>query len=326
MKYDVSGIGNPLLDLTLKVEEDFLVNTGFKKGSMSLISKDESEEIINKVGRSCDIKKSAGGSVANVLAGVSSLGGKTVFIGKIGKDEYGEKYLGETKKAGTDSGLVIDNSEKTGHAITFITPDGERTFAVHLGAALQFLKKDVNVESITNSQVLHIEGFKLEDCKSTDTLQYAAKIARDAGVKISVDLSDGELIKRNFDYLKKFIHDHVDIVFANETEASVFTGKNEEDALHEISKLCDLSVVKLGERGSLIKKENKVYKIKPNATKVENTNGAGDMYAAGILYGITNNIPLDKAGRVASHLASLVVATEGARLNRDLRSMIVDNK
>lgn len=323
MKYDVSGIGNPLLDLTLKVEEDFLFDTDFKKGSMCLIDGIEAERIINKI-KSYEIKKSPGGSVANVLAGVSSLGGTTVFNGKIGKDEYGEKYLSETRIAGTESELVIDDSEKTGHAITFITPDGERTFAVHLGAALRFTKKDVHASSIANSKVLHIEGFKIEDCKSNDTLQYAIKIANDANTKISVDLSDGELVKRNLDYLKKFVHDHVDIVFANETEAYAFTGKKEKEALHEISKLCDLSVVKLGEKGSLIKSNNKVYEIKPNIVKVENTNGAGDMYAAGILYGLTRNMPLDKAGSMASYLSSLVVAVEGARLSNDLKSKMLD--
>ena len=169
-----------------------------------------------------------------------------------------------------------------------------------------------------------MEGFKIEDCRSSDTLQHAVKVARDSKTKISVDLSDSELIKRNLDYLKKFIYDHVDIVFANETEASIFTGKEDREALQEISKLCDLAVVKLGERGSLIKKDNIVYEIKPNKVKVENTNGAGDMYAAGILYGLTNGIGLERAGSMASHLASLVVAEEGARLNKDLKNISLD--
>lgn len=325
MQYNVSGIGNPLLDLTLKIEEDFLIDTGFKKGGMHLIDEMEAEKIMKKI-KAHDIRISPGGSVANVLAGVSGLGGSTVLLGKVGQDDYGAKYLTETKNAGTESMLIHDKDRRTGHAITFITPDGERTFAVHLGAALHFGKKDVHTKSIKNSQILHMEGFKIEDCRENDTLQYAIKVAKESQTKISVDLSDGELVKRNFDYLKKFIHDHVDIVFANEIEAEAFTGKKEKDALHEISKLCETAVVKLGEKGSLIQSNGHLHEIEPNKIIVENTNGAGDMYAAGILYGLTNGMPMDRAGKMASHLASLVVASEEARLNKDLRKLSLDDK
>jgi len=324
MKYDVSGIGNPLLDLTLKIEEDFLLSLGFKKGSMMLLDEDAAKKIVYKI-RFRDIKTSPGGSVANVLAGVSLLGGKTMLFGKIGEDDYGERYLNDTKKVGTETGLVGDKEERTGFAITFITPDKERTFAVYLGAALHFKKEDVNANVISDSQVLHLEGFKVEDCKTGDTLQYAIKVAKKNKTKVSLDLSDGELVKRNLSYLKDFVRTNVDIVFANETEAEAFTGKKDKEALYEISKMCELAVVKLGEKGSLIKKDDFLYDIKPRKTKVKNTNGAGDMYAAGILYGITNDVPLQKAGEMASRLASLVVATDVARLEGDLKSLYLDD-
>lgn len=320
MKYNVSGIGNPLLDLTLRVEENILFDMGLKKGSMHLIDEEGAGKLMNGI-KAREIKISPGGSVANVLAGVSSLGGKTVLMGRLGRDEYGDRYLAETGQAGTEARLIIDKNRRTGHAVTFITPDGERTFAVHLGAALHFGKKDVHAESIAASQVLHIEGFKLEDCRNNDTLHYAVKIAKESQAKVSIDLSDGELVKRNLDYLLKFIHDHVDIVFANEIEAGAFTGEKELEALHALSKICETAVVKLGEKGSIIKKDGKITELKANKVLVENTNGAGDMYAAGILHGLTIGLPIEKAGQRASHLASLVVATEEARLNADLKNL-----
>lgn len=321
MKYNVSGIGNPLLDLTLNIEEDFLVNIGLKKGGMHLIDEKEAAKILKKI-KNRAVNITPGGSTANVLAGISSLGGKTVLLGKLGQDDYGSKYLKATEKAGTKAKLVQDENKQTGHAVTFITPDGERTFAVHLGAAVHFNEDDIDTKSITESQVLHIEGFKVEDSKSNNVIIKAIKIAKESQVKVSLDLSDSELVKRNYDYLKKFIHDHVDIVFANETEAKSFTNKEELDALHELSKICDLAVVKLGEKGSLIKQNGQVYNVLANKIKLKNTNGAGDMYAAGILYGLTHDMPIERAGKMASYLASLVVSKEGARLNKDMSNEV----
>ena len=132
---------------------------------------------------------------------------------------------------------------------------------------------------------------------------------------ISLDLSESNLIKRNLDFFKKFVKDYVDIVFVNETEAEAFTGKKEEEALNEISHFCKIAIVKLGERGSLIKSSNRIYQIPSFKTNVINTNGAGDMYASGILYGLANNLDLKASGTIASFAASLVVASSGARLD-----------
>jgi sugar/nucleoside kinase (ribokinase family) len=323
MKYHVVGIGNPLLDLTLQIDNELLKELGLKKGSMHLVELAEAENILKKINQH-EIKKTPGGSVANVLAGVSSMGGKTVLLGKIGLDEHGQTYHDETSRAGVEPRLTRHDSEKTGHAIAFITPDGERTFVVHLGAALHFELEDIHDDSIKNSHFLHLEGFKLEDCRLKNTINHAVKVAKDNKTKISVDLSDSELVKRNLDYLKHFVKENVDIVFANEDEAKAFTGVNETEALDEIYKMCDIAIVKLGERGSLIKASNCIHKIPPYKTIVKNLNGAGDMYAAGILYGLANNMPLEKSGNIASYIASLVVATEGARADINLKH-VFDN-
>jgi len=323
MKYDVSGIGSPLLDLSLEVDDEILNNLDLKKGSMKLIELDEARQILDLINQNgFDIRKTPGGQVANVLAGISSLGGESVFLGKIGDDEYGKIYYEATKKNGTHCRLNKDKNFGTGYAITFISPDGERTFATYLGASLHFNIDDLDKKVIESSKILHIEGFILEDKKLRETIKYSVEMAQRDNIKVSLDLSDSELIKRNFDYLNYFVDKHVDIVFANEDEARAFTGKNEMEALHEIYKKCSLAVVKLGERGSLIKDERAVYQIPARKTNFINSNGAGDMYAAGILYGLANNISLEKSANLASYIASLVVARDGARVEEDLSHLV----
>ena len=327
MKYDVSGIGSPLLDLSLEVEDDILANLDLKKGSMRLVELDEARRILNLIDQEgFDLRKTPGGQVANVLAGISSLGGKSVFLGKVGDDKYGRIYHEATKKIGTHCRLSKHKDLNTGYAIIFISPDGERTFATYLGASLHFNIDDLDKKVIESSKILHIESFTLENKKLRETIKYSVEIAQHNNTKISLDLSDSELIKRNFNYLKYFVDKYIDIVFANEDEARAFTGKNELDALHEIYKKCSLAVIKLGEKGSLIKDKENVYRIPAKKTNFINSNGAGDMYAAGILYGLANNISLEKTGNLASYIASLVVARDGARVNEDLSHLVKGDK
>jgi sugar/nucleoside kinase (ribokinase family) len=315
-KYDVAGIGSPLLDFTFEVDDNILTEMNLKKGQMHLIDENKSREILKKLEKS-KVETSPGGSAANTLAGIGILGGKAVFLGKIGNDEYGNIYEQKSSINGVKTKLGRDN-KMTGHAITFITPDSERTFATHLGAALYFRKQDVFEEEISNSKILHIEGYQLEDPELKETSLHAMKIAKANNVKVSLDLADPGLIQRNLEELKNIVKEFGDIIFVNETEAEAFTGKTEEDALNEISNFCEIAIVKLGEKGSLIKTNNNIYKIPINKVNVVNTNGAGDAYAAGILYSISYNIDMEKAGKIAAYISSLVVANKSARLDRKI--------
>lgn len=312
-KYDVSGISNIILDFIYEVEEEFLVELGIKKGTMQLIDSQTSKEILEKLKNKTPII-CLGGSVANTISGVSYLGGKTNLIGKIGLDLHGEKYLTQTKEEGTTPHLVKHQTEKTGHLLAFITPDKERTFAVHLGASLYLENQDLNEDYIKNSKILHLEAYQIEIPNTYEVILNAVKIAKENKTKISLDLSDSELIKRKYEEIKNFVQEYVDILFANETEAEVFTGKKEEEALHELSKLCKTVIVKLGAKGSLIKEDNIIYKIPSHKTNVVNTNGAGDMYVAGILYGISQGLDLAQSGKIASENAAKIVSRPGARM------------
>jgi len=320
-KYDVAGIGSPLLDFIFEVDDRILAEMGLKKGQMHLIDEEKSKEILQKLEK-YEVKTAPGGSAANTLAGVSVLGGSAVFLGKIGKDKHGNIYEQKTNDDGVNIKLSKHNDAVTGHAITFITPDSERTFATHLGAALYFRKEDVFEEEIKESKILHIEGYQLEDPELKAASIHAMKTAKENDVKISIDLADPGLIGRNLGALKQLVKDYADIIFVNEAEAEAFTDKKEEEALHEIYNMCEIAVVKLGSEGSLIKANDKVYRISINKVEVVNTNGAGDAYAAGILYSIANNIDMEKAGKIAAYISSKVVANTGARLDKNIKEEI----
>ena len=323
-KYHVVGIGNPLLDFIFNVEDSLLNELGLKKGEFSLINKEKSREILEKLKNKEKII-SPGGSAANMLSSISFLGGNTAQIGKIGKDDHGEIYESKTKEQGIFSILKKHDFEPTGHAITFITPDGERSFATYLGASLYLNKEDINEEIIKECEILHIEAYQLEDQNLRETSIHAINLAKKNNVKVSIDLSDVGLIKRNLELLKELIKTKIDIVFVNETEAKAFTGKEESEALDELAKICEIAIVKLGIKGSLIKSKYSAHAIDINKVETVNTNGAGDAYAAGILYGITNNLDLKDSGKIASYISSLVVANTSARLNKSLKDPLNSN-
>lgn len=311
---EVLGMGSPLLDIIMPVDEAFLSKMRLKKGMMNFISNDESLDIVGETEKIAK-KFMLGGSSANTISGVNALGTKAGFMGVLGNDNNGKLYHEETKKEGIISHLQYHDKHATGHAFTFITPDGERTFATHLGAAVAVERGHIRESEIGEAKIFHIEAYQLEDALLCRELFHAIAVAKAAGTKISLDLSDGELIKRNRALFDDVIREHVDIVFANEVEAKEFTGKDEEEALRLIAKICDVAVVKLGGRGSLIQSGDEVHRIEPCLVEIENTNGAGDMYAAGILHGIACDFDLKRAGEIASFASSLVVASPGARLD-----------
>jgi len=322
-EHDVIGIGSPLLDITFEVTESFLEENGLKKGVMHLITRDQSKELLKKL-ENHPVKISPGGSSANTLAGISYLGGKSIFLGKIGNDSHGKTYEQKTKEEGVVSMLSKHPDEITGHAITFITPDYERTFATHLGASLYFRKENIPEDKIKDSKILHLEGYQIGDVELRKAVYHAANIAKENKILVSLDLSDAGLVKANLKEFVDFIKEYVDIVFANESEAIALTGKKPEEALLEISKLCKIAIVKLGGNGSIIRTNNITYKIPPYLTKIMNTNGAGDMYSAAFLYGIVNDWDIDKAGKVASYSASLVVGRPEARYGPELKQKVDD--
>jgi len=311
-RYDVLGIGSALLDFIVPVDDADLDAFGLKKGEMQLVDESRSREILSRLaGREMQI--APGGSSANTLAGIAMLGGQSVFLGTVGTDEHGDRYIRDTEMIGVKAEISRHDS-MTGHAITFITPDSERTFATHLGAALHFGSANVSEELILKSKIIHLEGYLFEPPALREACMRALDIAKKNEVMVSIDLSDPALIERIRPVFNEVTRDYADIIFVNEDEAKAFTGREREDALHEIYSLCDFAVVKLGADGSLIETNDTVYRIPSIRTDVVNTNGAGDIYAAGVLYGIASGMRADRAGKIGSYISSRVVSQVGARL------------
>jgi sugar/nucleoside kinase (ribokinase family) len=315
-EYDVLGMGSALLDFIVKVDDAELEGFGLTKGGMQLIDEDRSREILARLdARSMEI--TPGGSSANTLAGISNLGGKGIFTGKVGYDSDGDRYILDTERAGVKALIGRDRS-MTGHAITFITPDSERTFATHLGAALRFNRNDISEEYIKKTKILHIEGYLFEPPGLREACMSALEIARRNNVLISVDLSDPGLIDRIYATFRQVVKEFVNIVFVNEEEARAFTSKIREEALNDLYALTDFAAVKLGAEGSIIKSEGSVYRIPAVRTDVVNTNGAGDLYAAGVLYGISRGLSPETSGRIGSYVSSRVVSQVGARIREKI--------
>jgi len=322
-KYDVVGIGSPLLDFIIEVSDKRLDETGLAKGTMQLIDTNESARLFEML-EDDEVSVSPGGSSANTVAGASVLGSRAAFIGKVGDDTHGRTYIEKTTESGVVSLLTPHDILATGHAITFITPDGERTFATHLGAALGFQKSDIADEDIASSMFLHLEGYQLAGADSLTALLYAIDVAKKSGTRISIDLSDAGVIRGNLELVKKLLTESIDIVFVNELEAEALTGLSAEESVDVIAGLCDIAVVKVGGGGSYIKTRGETHAIPVYAVDAVNTNGAGDMYAGGVLYGLARGMSPERAGHIGSFAASRVVAQKEARLSNEAQGEVRD--
>jgi len=310
--YDVTGIGSALLDFMVEVDDAFISSLGLKKGEMQLVDAERSREIFNLL-KNMKIHVAPGGSCANTIAGMAMMGGKGSFIGRVASDDYGKTYVDKTIEAGVTS-FISKGTGMTGHAITFITPDSERTFATHLGAAIELSAGEIDYSVIENSSILHLEGYLFEPENLRDVCYRSMKRAKESGTLISVDLADPALVGRIKDVFTDVAEKYADIIFVNEEEAAAFTGTREHEALKVLSGFSEIAIVKLGAKGSMIKSGNEIVKIEVVETNVINTNGAGDMYAAGFLYGLSSGRSIEVSGKIASYAASLVVASAGARV------------
>jgi len=307
----ILGIGNALVDvMTIMDNEDFLSRINIKKGSMQLVDSDLSSEIL-KLSEKFKKELSSGGSAANTIHGLANLGTATSFIGKTGDDTYGKFFADDLRNNGIDP-ILLKGISNTGRAIALISPDSERTFATYLGAAIELSHDDLADEMFSQFDYIYIEGYLVQNHELVEKiLEFADK----HHCKICLDLASYNVVEQNLDFLKKIMVDYVDIVFANEEEAKAFTGQDPEKALEELAGICGIAVVKIGKNGSLIKQSNNSYRIQPIQSNCIDTTGAGDAYAAGFIYGLANDLSLDKCGAIGSLLAGKVIEVIGAKMN-----------
>jgi len=306
----VLGIGNALVDILIRLEnEELLKELNLVKGSMQLVDKDFKNLVFSKT-KLLKKTQASGGSAANTIHGLASLGVDTAYIGKIGHDELGDFFMNDLKNDHITPLLKYSDTE-TGVASTLISPDSERTFGTYLGAAVEVSAEDLEDSLFAGSKFFHIEGYLVFNKALVES---ALKMAKSKNMTVSLDLASFNVVEANLDFLKDITKKYVDVVFANEEEAKSFTGKAPEEALKEIATMCNIAVVKIGKNGSLIKQGNESYSVGAISAKVIDTTGAGDLYAAGFIYGLTKGLSMAQCGHVGALLAGKVIEVVGAKI------------
>lgn len=309
----ILGMGNALVDILIRLENyELLKEFNLPKGSMQLVDQAfarKLEERANKAG----ITKASGGSAANTIHGLAELNIETGYIGKVGNDSLGKFFKEDMEKAGIEP-ILFYGKYDTGRAVTLITPDSERTFAVYLGAAMEQTPGDISSELFKGFKYFHVEGYLVQNHELIET---ALKLAKKHSIKVSLDLASYNVVEENIEFLKLLVPRYVDIIFANEDEAKAFTGKDPEQALTELSGITEIAVVKTGEKGSLIKKGEEFYKIGIIDADCVDTTGAGDLYAAGFLYGLIKGLSLNESGEIGALLSGKVIENIGAKINKN---------
>jgi len=309
----ILGIGNALVDVMTQITDDKLLEKfSLPRGSMQLVDEKRSNLIKSET---VNFKRtfSPGGSAANTIHGLAMLGAGTGFIGSIGKDETGDIFEAEMKRAGVKTFLSRRDSI-TGTAIALITRDKERTFATHLGAAVELDAKDLDPDFFNGFDIFYLEGYLINNLPLVES---ACKIAREKNMTIALDLSSYNVVEAYLNDFKKIVGNYVDVIFANEDEARVFTGLAPEEAVKKLSEYCSISVVKIGPAGSWLKKGEELIKVDSMPVRCLDTTGAGDLYASGFLYAYANDLDLEKCGILGSMLAGNVIEVVGAKIKED---------
>jgi sugar/nucleoside kinase (ribokinase family) len=309
----ILGIGNALVDIMTMISDDNILSKfDLPKGSMQLVDEAKSQMVKSETVHLNRIMTS-GGSAANTIHGLAMLDVKTGFIGSIGKDEVGDFFEKDMKYAGINTMLFRRNTV-TGTAVAMISPDSERTFATHLGAAVELNADDLQPDNFNGYDILYLEGYLIFN---KPLVVAACQLAKEKKMKIALDLASYNVVDTMLADFKEIIEKYVDIVFANEEEAKSFTGLSPEEALLNLSQLCEIAVVKVGSEGSWVKRGEEIIKIGTAQVNLKDTTGAGDLYASGFLYGYSRNENLEVCGQYGSLLAGHVIEIVGARMAHD---------
>ncbi len=306
----VVGIGSALVDILVHESDEFIAKTGAAKGGMTLV---DNAWIADTLAR-CSGEPAivAGGSACNTVVGVGRLGGKACFIGKCGAGQWGRQYENDLVQQNVDPALLRSESP-TGRVLSIITPDAQRTMFTYLGASAETSPEEINSVSFADAAVVHIEGYLLFNPDLIETAMAAAKRAR---ALISLDLASFTVVEQSRELLERLVADYVDILLANEDEARAFTGEpDEKQALGVLSQKVDIAVLKVGPRGSYIVHGGQTIRIPSmgDGTALDTT-GAGDLWAAGFLFGLVNGYPLEKCGQLGSACGYEVCQVIGASI------------
>jgi len=320
-RFDVVGIGNAIVDVLAHADEKFLVKHNLAKGAMTLIDDDRAAALYDAMAPAVEC---SGGSAANTIACLASLGGDGAFIGKVNHDQLGDIFRHDIRSLGITFETEPSTDEtQTARCLIFVTPDAERTMQTFLGASASLGPADVNPDIIAAAKVTYLEGYLWDPPSAKQAFIEAADLAHEADRLVSLSLSDPFCVDRYRDEFRDLVEQHIDVVFANEDEIlSLYQVDTFDDALQHVRGHCKIAALTRSEKGSVIISGEEVHVI--DAEKVEqvvDTTGAGDAYAAGFLYGLTQGKPLDVCGRLGGIASAEVISHFGARPETPLNEL-----
>jgi sugar/nucleoside kinase (ribokinase family) len=313
-KYKVLGIGNAIVDIAAGVEDDFIERLNLKKGTMMIVDEPGIKILYSSIKA---IKEVSGGSVANTIAALSLLGNKVAFIGKVGNDPLGESFRKDLENLRVDYLTVkAESILPTACCIVLTTPDAQRTMSTYLGVSGLLDPEDIDEDSISQSEIIYLEGYLCDSDRAKEALSKARRIALKSGGKVALSLSDSFCVERHRDDFLKIIKEEISILFANEEEIkSLFKSKSLEVAISRCTELKNICVITRAEKGSLIVSGGEVREIPAQKSPaVIDTTGAGDLYAAGFLHGLVRGMNLEVCGKMGSIIAAEILKQFGARL------------
>ena len=320
--YDVVGIGNALVDVIAHAGDEFLVEHELVKGAMTLVDTERAMALYRSLGVSVEM---SGGSAANTVCGVASFGGRAAYIGKVSNDDLGTVFGHDLRAVGVQfSAGALDPTTPTGRCVIVVTPDAQRTMNTYLGVSSLLSPDDIDTRVVAAGAVLYMEGYLYDRPAAKEAFRHAARAAHRAGREVSLTLSDSFCVDRHRDDFRGLVTDEVDVLFGNEDElTSLYEVDSFDDAVDRVRDDCALAVVTRGKQGSVIVTADEVLEIGiEDVPSVIDTTGAGDLYAAGFLYGYTHGHELWECGRFGAVAAAEVIAHVGPRPLVELRRLI----
>jgi sugar/nucleoside kinase (ribokinase family) len=319
---DVVGLGNALVDVLSHEDDRFLAEHDLVKGAMALVDADQAARLYAAMGPGTEI---SGGSAANTMVGIASFGGRAAFIGRVADDQLGAVFAHDIRAAGVRfENAPAGDGAPTGRCLILVTPDAERTLNTFLGAAAEFGPEDVDPGLLQAAQVTYLEGYLWDQPRAKEAFRHAARLAHEAGRRVALTLSDGFCVDRHRADFLALVEDEVDILFANEQEiCSLYEVDSFDDALQRVNHHCEIAALTRSAKGSIVLSGDEVHVIDAVAvpTGVVDTTGAGDLYAAGFLYGFTHGYDLGTSGRLGALAAAEVIGHLGARPQRSLAEL-----